>query len=557
MTQAFPQTLTEAFQANVAARPAAVAVRTPGDTISITWSEYDRRVRAIAAGLAKLGVGRGDKVAIMLVNRPEFHLVDTAALHLGATPFSIYNTFATEQVKHLLDDSGAKLVITEAQFVERLKAAGAQRLILVDAAEAAGHLTLAELEADPAEGFDFEASWRAVAPDDVATLIYTSGTTGQPKGVEVTHRSELAMCKSTGELLSVTAADRTISFLPSAHIADRWGCHYWSLTYGTEVTTLDDPKMLLATLIDTRPTIFGATPNVWQKLRNGIEMLVGGVPDAAAGPAIAAKIGLDAVRVGLAGAAPASPEVLGFFGNLGIDATETWGMSEVSGAALMNPPGANKLGTVGKPIPGVEIKLAEDGELLMRGEVVMRGYLNLPEKTAEDLDSDGWLHTGDVATIDEDGYVTIVDRKKEIIINTAGKNMSPAKIEGAVKDASSMVAQVAIIGDRRPYNVALIALDPDAVAAFANARGLSGEFEELTRSADIIAVIAAAVEKANESLARVEQIKKYTLLGQPWQPGGEELTPTAKLRRKPISAKYESEIEELYVDDRALEGQVS
>jgi long-subunit acyl-CoA synthetase (AMP-forming) len=262
--------------------------------------------------------------------------------------------------------------------------------------------------------------------------------------------------------------------------------------------------------------------------------------------AVREKIGLDQARVAFVGAAPCPLEVLQFFTDLGIPMCEVWGMSELTCVATCNPPDAIKLGTVGKPGPGVEVKLADDGELLARGPILMKGYRNDPEKTAEAIDADGWMHTGDIAEIDDDGYVKIVDRKKELIINAAGKNMSPANIEARLKTSSPLIGQACCIGDRRPYNVALLVLDPDVAAQWASENGVDPDPAAMAADDGVQAEIARGVEEANGHLSRVEQIKRFAVLPADWLPGGDELTPTMKLKRKPIAEKYESEIEALY-----------
>ncbi|HET7689581.1 MAG TPA: AMP-binding protein [Nocardioidaceae bacterium] len=545
--------LCEAFQNTVSRQAEDVALRTPGGELEITWRTYGDRVRRIAGGLSALGVGRGDTVGIMLLNRPEFALVDTAALHLGATPFSIYNTSSPEQIAYLFGNAGNKVVITQSAFVEQIKAAGTevQTIISVDGGD--GTLSLADLERQEPAGFDFEAAWRAVSPGDVLTLIYTSGTTGPPKGVELTHAGILAQLRMTNAVLPVQPGDRSTSYLPSAHIADRWASHYTGMVFGTQITYVPDPKGVAATLPEVRPTIWGAVPRVWEKVKAALE--ANGVTDPAAMPeeqraGVRALIGLDQLRWAVSGAAPIAPEVLEYFGALGITISELWGMSELSCCATVNPLDDIRVGTVGKALPGVELKLADDGELLVRAETVMRGYRNAPDKTAEAIDTEGFLHTGDIATIDEDGYVSIVDRKKELIINAAGKNMSPANIEQTVKASSPLIGQAICIGDRRPYNVALIVLDPDFSAAYAAKAGLTdSSAKALSQDPTVRGIIAQGVEAANAKLSRVEQIKKYAILPVDWEPGGDELTPTMKLKRKPIGEKYADAIEALYAED--------
>ncbi len=583
-----PVTLCEAFQRTVARYPQQVALRMPGGAATFTWREYAGRVREIAAGLAGLGVRGGDTVALMMTNRPEFHLVDTAALHLGAVPFSIYNTFAPEQITHVLANAGSRVVVCEEQFAAPLRAVrggtAIQHVVCVDG-RPEGTVTLAELAAGGDPAFGFEACWRAVKPGDVLTLIYTSGTTGPPKGVEITHAQMLADLAAMNELAPARAGDRIISYLPMAHVAERWATHYAAMFSGLQVTPLADAKALPGALNDVRPTLFGGVPRVWEKLKAGIEAMAAYEPDQARRQAtqqafeiarqhaqaaqagevpadladayrradeqvlskIRSAIGLDQVRLAVSGTAPIAPEVLEFMLALGIPICEAWGMSEATCIGTANPPEAIRIGTVGTALPGVELKLAGDGELLLRGPTVMKGYRNDPARTAEAIDPDGWLHTGDIAAIDADGYVRIIDRKKDLIINAAGKNMSPANIETAVLAASPLIGQVVVIGDRRPYVAALIVLDPDAAGPFAAHHGASDtSAASLAAHPAIHAAVEAAVQAGNGKLSRVEQIKRFAIVPAFWEPGGDELTPTMKLKRRPIAAKYAEVIDSMY-----------
>ena len=544
--------LCEAFQNTVERCGDMIALRTPGGAQEISWREYGERVRLLANGLASVGVGPGDTVDIMLLNRPEFALVDTAALHLGAVPFSIYNTSSPEQISYLFGNAGNRVVVTEQPFLPSIQAAETsfETIISIDGGE--GTLSLEDLESRSADGFDFDASWRAVTPDDVLTLIYTSGTTGPPKGVELTHSSMLAELRGCRAVITSRTGDRSTSYLPAAHIADRWASHYTSMALGHTITYVTDPKAVVAALPEVKPTVWGAVPRVWEKIKAALE--ANGITDPSVLPeetkaGVRQLIGLDEVRWTVSGAAPIAPEVLQFFTDLGIPICELWGMSELSCCATINPPDDIRIGTVGKALPGVELSLAEDGERLVRGPLLMRGYRGQPEKTAEAIDADGWLHTGDVATMDDDGYVTIVDRKKELIINAAGKNMSPANIEQVVKASHSLIGQAVVIGDRRPYNVALLVLDPDVCTAYAEKAGLpEGSAAALARDPGVQAQVAEAMEAANARLSRVEQVKKHRILETDWLPGGDELTPTMKLKRRPIGDKYADLIEDLYAD---------
>jgi long-subunit acyl-CoA synthetase (AMP-forming) len=582
-------TLCGAFQHTIAAIPDQIALRTPGGALEITWREYGERVTRIAGALAAGGLRAGDVVAMMLTNRPEHNLIDTAAMHLGATPFSVYATCPVDEVAWLLEKSEARIVFTEPAFADLVVAAASRApsvsdVVLVEG-EADGARTLAELESTPAPaGFDFDGSWRSIKPDSPITLIFTSGTTGEPKGVQHTHSSILYMLRSLDQVSPVSPGGRVVSFLPMAHIAERYVSHYSSMAFGYSVTTVGDPKALASALPEVRPTRMFAVPRIYEKLRAGLEAAIAAETDPArqraaldaieiglrkvraeqAGETVAdellaeyaaadaqvlavlrAKVGLDQLEWPSVGAAPTPYAVLEFFHAIGVPIQELWGMSETLLVAL-NPPERVKLGSVGPAMPGVAMKLGPDGEVLISGGSLMLGYKGRDDLTAEAI-VDGWMHTGDIGEIDADGYLKIIDRKKELIINSAGKNMSPSKIEGELKQGSPVIGQAICIGDGRLYNVALITLDPDAAAAWAAAHGLEGaSMAELAANPQLCAAVADGVEAANLRLARVEQIKAFRVIDREWLPGGDELTPTMKLKRKPIEQKYLDEILALY-----------
>ncbi len=584
------RTVCEAFQTTVGENAERIALRTPDGEIELTFAEVAKRVRDIATGLYSLGVRRGDTVGLMLCNRPEFNLCDSAAMHLGATPFSIYNTCSPEQVSYLFANAANRVVITESQFLDTIRAAGVdslQHVICVDDAPE-GTLALAEIESAEAPGFDFEAAWRAVSPDDLITICYTSGTTGPPKGVELTHANVLAECRAAAEVIEVHPEARIVSYLPHAHMADRFASHYTPMIFGSQVTVVADPREVAAALAEVRPTSFGSVPRVWEKLKAGLQAAIAAEPDETRRQAVQwgietglrrvrveqageqpsgdllaqhaqadelvlfklrERLGLDQAKTLLAGAAPTPIDVLEFFHAIGLPICEAWGMSELTCIGTCNPPEHPKIGTVGPPLPGIEMQVAKDGELLCRGAMLMHGYRSDPRRTSEAIDSDGWLHTGDIAEIDPDGYVKIVDRKKELIINAAGKNMSPANIEAQIKAASPLIGQAIAIGDRRPYNVALIVLDPDGAGVWAAEHGLADTTPAaLCEEPSVHAEIERGVGEANAHLSRVEQIKRFAVLPCDWLPGGDELTPTMKLKRKPIAEKYAAEIETLYAE---------
>jgi long-chain acyl-CoA synthetase len=569
----------EAFQITAAERAGEPALRLKDSEYEASWDEYAETVRRRAAGFAALGVGRGDTVGFMLVNRPAFFLTDTAAMHLGATCFSVYNTSSPEQIEYVVADAANRVVVTEQAFLDRVLEARdrvetLEHVVVVDGEAPAGTISLAELEALGDPGFDFEAAWRAVEPDDVLCLIYTSGTTGPPKGVQLTHANMVTEWRACDQVHTGTVGGRSISFLPSAHVADRWSQLYSQMIFGTTVHCCPEPRQMVAYTIEVRPTFWGGVPRIWEKLKTALEAAMENEQDAAkreatesameigrrwvaaykdgevpaelqaewdqADERVFSKVrnllGLDQVEQFAVGAAPVPVDVLEFFLAMGVEICELWGMSELSSAATFNPPGAVRVGTVGPPLPGVEVKLAADGEVLVRGPIVMKGYRNMAEKTAETIDAEGWLASGDIGEFDEAGYLKIVDRKKELIIGASGKNMSPAAIEAKLKSASPLIAQAVAIGDRRPYNVALLTLDLEYLAARGAEPG----------DPAIAAEVEQAVAAANERMSRVEQVKRFEVIAGEWVPGGEELTPTMKLRRRPIERRYEAEIDALY-----------
>jgi len=582
-------TVTEALRRTATNNPEIVAVRTPDDGVSLTWSELLERVDAVAGGLARLGVRRGDTVAIMLGNRPEFHIVDLAVAMLGATPFSIYVTYPAQEIRYLCTDAASKVAIVEQTFLPVLLEARKElpeleHVIVIDGEAPQETIALSEVEGSNPD-FDVAAAAAEVAPDDILTLIYTSGTTGPPKGVQLSHHNIMVSAHAVQEIIAFDAGARVISWLPAAHIAERMAHHYIPVIYAGTITCCPNPREILSYLPQVRPTWFFAVPRIWEKLKAGLEAMQAGQPEEQRAPvqqALQAAIervrlkqrgeavpeeleaqvtaadeqmfsklremlGLDQAMAVNVGAAPTPPEVLEFFHALGVELAELWGMSETCGFGTCNRPGQVKIGTVGPPSPGTELKIAEDGEVLIRGEFLMLGYRNQPEKTAEAIDAERWLHTGDIGEIDADGYLKIVDRKKEIIINAAGKNMSPANIEAAIKSGSPLIGQAATIGDAKPYNTALIVLDADYAPQWAAQNGLENKsLVQLAGEAKMIEAVQAGIDEANEHLARVEQIKKFTIVPGDWMPGGDELTPTMKLKRSPIAKKYAAEIEAMY-----------
>src|SRR3954447_18911203 len=586
-------TLAESFRRTAAEHPDLVAFRRADDSVRLTWSEALERVDAIAGGLRKLGVERGDTIAILLTNRPEFHLIDLAAITIGATPFSIYNTYSPEQIEYVVSDAGAKVAVSEEALVDgvleaRERGADLEHVIVIDgsagtAGEAGGRrcTALSEVEgSDP--GFAGEAAADEVEPQDVLTLIYTSGTTGPPKGVQLSHSNIMSAVVAVQELIRLEPGARVISWLPAAHIAERNAHHYLPVVFAAEVTACPDRRQIAQFLPEVRPNWFFAVPRIWEKIKSGLEAMLASQPEENAKPVrdaldaslqkvrldqkgeavpqeladavaqaeenlfsnLRKMLGLDEVVTVNVGAAPTPVEVLEFFHALGIEIAELWGMSETCGMGTVNPPGKVKIGTVGPAAPGIQVKLAEDGEVMVKGGCVMLGYRGMPDKTAETME-DGFLLTGDIGEIDDDGYLKIVDRKKELIITAAGKNLSPANIEARLKQIP-LVSQAVALGDRRRYISALLTLDPEAARAWASEHGSGDDLEALAGNEELIAEVEKGLGVANEEMARVEQVKRFKVLPTDWEPGGDELTPTMKLKRKPIAEKYAEEIDSLY-----------
>jgi long-chain acyl-CoA synthetase len=504
--------LAAVFQATVDRNPERTALRTLDDSERLTWGQYHDEVMRVARGFAAFGVSRGDVVATMLSNQPAFHVADTAALHLGATGLTIYNTLPAEDVAWALNETGASIVVTEPAMLDVIRDAGAETIVLIGDPEP-GTVAWNELDGDR------EIRWQRVGHDDRAVIIYTSGTTSRPKGVELTHRAILGNVQGLHHAIGTKDGARVVSYLPMAHIAERQLSHYRGMAFGLEVTTCSDHRRMPEYLRSVRPHYFFAPPRMLDKFRA-----------AAPSQGILETFGLDQVEVALTGSAPVPPELTQFWIDAGLPLVEAWGITECGAFGAFGRPGNYRVGTCGQPLPGVELQLAEDGEILVRSPWLMRGYLGRPKDTAEAIDSEGWLHTGDIGEWD-DGHLRIIDRKKEIIINAAGKNMSPAHIEARIKESHPLIGEACVIGDGRPYNVALIVRDPD-----------------VTVDGDEANAYEEGIATANRRLARVEQIKRYHVLDHVWTPGSDVLTPTMKLKRRVIAKRYAAEIEALYRD---------
>ncbi len=584
-------TVATRFRDTVAKYPDRVALRSwNGDTpTDITWAEYALRACRVAAALADAGVTRGDRVVFLITNRPEFHIADVAALLVGATPISIYNSSSPEQIAYLASHSSATYAIVEnAKFLESLLSVRDQiptlkKVAVIDTPETLpdGVLLWDDLMAH--EPVELSVASLIAQPDDLATVIYTSGTTGPPKGVMLDHKGVLWTAESLMNRFGFDITGmRMVSYLPMAHIAERNTSHYAGIIQGLEVTTCPDAGRITTYLGHSRPQVFFAVPRVWEKMYASITSVVHA--DAAKGAAFDAALavgweaseyrargeeipadlaeslvtadillapwrrvlGLDECKVAISGAAPIPFEIFRFFRGLGLEISEIYGLSETYGPMTWTPFRV-KVGTVGPAIPGTEVRLGEDGEVICRGGNIFTGYLDQPEKTAEVLTADGWFHTGDIGVLDDEGYLKIVDRKKELIITAGGKNISPANLEAALK-ASPLIGQACVIGEGRPFLSALLVLDTEVAPVWASRHGINeASLEALAANEQIRAAVQGDVDTVNAQFSKAEGIKRFTILSAEWEADSEELTPTMKLKRRGISAKYAAEIEALYL----------
>ncbi len=567
-----------------------------GEWAAWTLSELADVTARLVAALQDLGVGSGDRVVLMIRNRPEFHPIDLAVLFCGATPVSIYNSSAPDQIQYLVNDCGAKVAILEdAGFLERFDAVADQlptleHIAMIETDESTRDDIIRYADMVAFEPADLAAEAETASLDDLATIIYTSGTTGPPKGVMLSHRNIAWTLESVGQSMRDQtdiddfAGKRHLSYLPMAHVMERLLGHYYLLDFATTVACCPETSMLSAYLGETKPNVFIGVPRVWEKLYAGVNAALSADEEKAKqfGDAVAAAapimekmtqgtateeeigtwnfldevafktvrglVGLDEVEIGITGAAPIPAEILEWFRAIGVPLTEGYGMSETT--AVLTWAAKAKPGYVGRAATGVEIKIADDGEVLARGGNMFEGYLGLPDKTTETLDDDGWVHTGDIGELDDEGYLRIVDRKKELIITAGGKNVSPANLEAALK-MIPLVGQACAVGDQKPFIGALVVLDPDESAAWAAEHGLSGDDaapSALAANPDVVAAINGGLAEAMADFNQAESVKKLVVLGDEWLPDSDLLTPTSKLKRRGIHATFAAEIDSLYAN---------
>ena len=568
-------------------RPA-VRFKEPTGWVDRSFDEVLEIVRPLALGLIALGVEKGDRVSILGNTRPEWTYFDFAALMIGATVVPIYQTNSPEECRYVLENSDAKVVVVEddeqlgkvREVRDRLPALEQIVLMLGDADDALSSGELAAKGAD-VDVNTLQGRIDAVTPADICTFIYTSGTTGPPKGCIISHGNYRSMLDMVNQTSVIEDEDLTYLYLPLAH-SFALLIQLGSFDLGATIAYWEcDPNKIVPNLVELKPTYFPSVPRIFEKIytaaTSGMEK-EGGAKKAIfdwsiktgekmratersgrkpgwlqqrsydfADKKVLSKIrGLFGgnIRLAVSGAAPINPDILRFFDAAGVFVVEGWGMTETSTAATVASAEEFKFGTIGKPFPGCEVKIAEDGEILVHGPNVFQGYHKNPEATAETI-VDGWLHTGDIGEIDSEGFIKITGRKKDIIITAGGKNITPANLEAEIRQ-QPLVSQCVVVGDRRPYLVALVTLDPEEAVKWAKEHDLPEDPAALATNKDVRAAIEAHVEEINKNFARVEQVKKISILEHDLTQETGELTPTLKVKRAVVTSKHEKEIEELY-----------
>ena len=566
----------------------AVRYKEGGQWVGKTFEDVREIVRPLAFGLVTLGVEKGDRVAILGNTRPEWTYFDFAALSVGATVVPIYQTNSPEECRYVLENSDSKVVVVEdAEQLEKVRAVRDQlpqlEQIVLMTGGAEDAISMEELAAKGTGGdaATWETLYGAVAPEDICTFIYTSGTTGPPKGCVISHGNYRAMLDMVNEVSVIEDEDLAYLYLPLAH-SFALLIQFGTFDLGTTLAYWErDPLKILPNLAELKPTYFPSVPRIFEKIytaaTSGIEK-EGGAKKAIFNWALGVGAKMRAaersghepgfllqrqyafadkqvlskirnlfggrIRLAVSGAAPINPEILRFFDAAGVLVLEGWGMTETSTAATISTPEDFKVGTIGKPFPGCEVRIAEDGEILVKGPNVFQGYHKNPEATDETI-VDGWLHTGDIGEIDGEGFIKITGRKKDIIITAGGKNITPANLEAEIKQ-HPLVSQCVVVGDRRPYLVALVTLDPEEAVKYAQENDLPEDPAQLAKNPDVKAAIEAHVEKINQNFARVEQVKKIAILSHDLSQESGELTPTLKVKRAVVAQKHEDEIEQLY-----------
>jgi long-chain acyl-CoA synthetase len=575
--------------------PGSVALRSKnlGRWEQLTWAEYATRAGRIGLALRALGLQPGDRMAIHSENRSEWLLADLGAQGIGAVSVGIYPTSPAAEVEYLLSHSESKIVVVEDQeqldktLAVRDRLPALERIVIVDTTGLRGFtdpqvMTFAELEALGAQQppGDYPAAVAALDPESLAIIVYTSGTTGPPKGAMLTHRNLLAAAEHIGPAWGTGPGDEVLSYLPLCHVAERLISLITAVGYGYVVNFPESASTTAADIVEIQPTFFLGVPRVWEKMmatteirvqdasrlkrlvykffmargqRTAARRLAGGRPGLTHAIGwllvyrpLRRKMGLLRVRQSFSGAAPIAPQVLEWFWALGVTVREGYGQTEGTGLGTANRPGAVRMGTVGQALPAVELRIADDGEILLRSPGVFPGYFKNQEATAATVDSEGWLHSGDVGTLDADGYLTITDRKKDIIITAGGKNISPSEIENKLK-LSPYIREAVVIGDRRPYLTALLGIELDTVRNWATRQGLAfTTYGDLSSKPEVRALLQDWVDHVNTELAQVETVKRFSMILRELDHEEGELTATQKVKRAAIARMFEAEIDALY-----------
>ena len=595
------ETIPQLFQRRVDELGDRVALRQKlfGLWKDVSWREYGRHVRETACGLVELGLEPGDCVAVIGENRPEWIYADLGVMAAGGITVGIYTTNAAEEVRYILEHSQARYYIVENEeqldkaLMAREHLPDLKKIVVIDMEGLRKFkdpmvisfeelLTLGR-ERDRTEPDLFEKRLNASKPDGVALLIYTSGTTGPPKGAMLTHDNIIWTTGTLKAVLDVRDTDEVVSFLPLSHIAERMFSVFLPLRYRFTVNFIENTDTVTQNVVEVSPTVFFAVPRIWEKYHSaifirmqdatffkrimfGLAMKIGTkyadvklahvrIPlNLRVGFFLAhflvfrklkKRLGFERVRLAVSGAAPISPDVLKFYHSIGIPLREVYGQTEGSGPTSIHRGRDIKAGTVGPPLPGVEVKIAPDGEILVKGGNVFKGYFRNPEATAETL-VDGWLHSGDVGEFDENGFLLITDRKKDLIITSGGKNVAPQNIENQLK-FSPYINDAVVIGDGRKYLAALIIIDEDNVVKYATDNKIQyTTYATLTQASEVTKLIQSEVDRVNKELARVEQIKKFRILPKKLLEEDGEVTPTMKVKRKYINETFSDLIESLY-----------
>ena len=586
-----------------------------GNWTDVSWREYGDTVKKVAKSLLSLGFKHSDKISLLSGNRPAWHIADVAAMSLGGATAAVYTTNSPEQVAYIVDHSDSKVafVDTTDQLEKILKIRSdvpkLKKVVVFEGYKGDADKDFVMTWEDflalgtDVEDAKFDEAVAAVKPEDLATFVYTSGTTGPPKAVMLTHANIWWTATHSEQQLPLGDAEggRALSYLPLSHIAERMISHLLQIYYGTTTWFAESIDTLLVDLNACKPTYFFGVPRVWEKFYAGVQAKMaaadpndrkvklarkaielgaeitkleqeavrrgGKLADAKVPIGMKAKhrvldklvltklrgaFGLDECTLALSAAAPLNPDLIWFFHSIGLKITEGYGQSEDNGPTSWNPPDAVQIGTVGTPLPGLECKLAEDGEILVRGGNVMKGYYKDEAATSEAVDSDGWLHSGDVGEFDAHNYLKITDRKKDLIITAGGKNIAPQELENKLKSKAPIVSQVVVIGDRRPFLTCLLTLDEEKAPAWAKEQGIEGDIAAIANHERTLKELEGAINELNKGLAKVEGIKKFRVLERDFLQEENEITPTMKVKRKTINESFADAIEDMYKKDTPL-----